>query len=134
MLPGTLELVAVAVPATLVALAPAVDVVPANVFPVLAPLLVLPAPPVPLLPALPALPPLELALLPPLARSLLALVLVVPLLTAVPAWFSGRVLSRHPVGDHVGFLLEIDAAEVADDVPALLTFSHVHDLDAGHAP
>jgi flavin reductase (DIM6/NTAB) family NADH-FMN oxidoreductase RutF len=56
----------------------------------------------------------------------------VPLLDDAPAWFVGRVLSRHPLGDHVAFLVEPEAAHVRDGVLSLLTFAAVRDLDPGH--
>jgi flavin reductase (DIM6/NTAB) family NADH-FMN oxidoreductase RutF len=56
----------------------------------------------------------------------------VPLLTAAPAWFSGRILSNDPLGDHVGFLIEPDVAHVADGDLSLLTFALVKDLEPGH--
>ena len=56
----------------------------------------------------------------------------VPVLDDAVAWFSGRVLSQHPTGDHVGFLLELDEAEVRHQPERLLTLSDVKDLDPGH--
>jgi flavin reductase (DIM6/NTAB) family NADH-FMN oxidoreductase RutF len=48
------------------------------------------------------------------------------------AWFSGRVLDRHPLGDHVGFLLEPDDARLGTDDARPLRFSQVRHLDPGH--
>ncbi len=56
----------------------------------------------------------------------------VPVLDEAAAWFSGRILGRYPVGDHVGFLIEPDAAHVSDEPASLLTFAQVRDLDPGH--
>lgn len=56
----------------------------------------------------------------------------VPVLTEAIAWFSGPILSRHRVGDHVVFLLELDAAEVRRTNESLLTFAAVRDLQPGH--
>jgi flavin reductase (DIM6/NTAB) family NADH-FMN oxidoreductase RutF len=56
----------------------------------------------------------------------------VPLLDDAAAWFSGRILGRYPVGDHVGFLIEPDAADASEDEVRLLTFAQVRHLDAGH--
>jgi flavin reductase (DIM6/NTAB) family NADH-FMN oxidoreductase RutF len=56
----------------------------------------------------------------------------VPVLDEAVAWFSGQVLSQHPTGDHVGFLLEVDAAEVRRHPQRLLTLSDVKDLEPGH--
>jgi flavin reductase (DIM6/NTAB) family NADH-FMN oxidoreductase RutF len=56
----------------------------------------------------------------------------VPVLSAAPAWFSGPIRSRDPLGDHVGYLIEPDTGHIADGDPSLLTFSQVCDLEAGH--
>lgn len=56
----------------------------------------------------------------------------VPLLTDAPAWFVGRILQRHDLGDHVGFLLDPEAAEVRDGDVRLLTLRDVTDLEPGH--
>ncbi len=55
----------------------------------------------------------------------------VPVLADAPAWFTGRILSRVPAGDHVGFLLDPLAAERRRSFTPL-TFQQVADLDAGH--
>ena len=54
----------------------------------------------------------------------------VPVLDGCPTWFVGRVLERHPLGDHVGFLLE-PVAGAAGDEP-WLSRDDVLDIDAGH--
>ena len=56
----------------------------------------------------------------------------VPVLDDVTAWFSGLILSRDRVGDHVAHLIEVDAAEVRNPEPDLLKFSAVHDFQPGH--
>jgi flavin reductase (DIM6/NTAB) family NADH-FMN oxidoreductase RutF len=56
----------------------------------------------------------------------------VPILDDAVAWFSGPILSRDPVGDHVAHLIEIDAADVLQPEGALLTFSAVRDFRPGH--
>lgn len=48
-----------------------------------------------------------------------------------PRRLVGRVLARHDVGDHVGFLLEPLTVERLDDRPAL-TMRMVDDVDPGH--
>jgi flavin reductase (DIM6/NTAB) family NADH-FMN oxidoreductase RutF len=49
-------------------------------------------------------------------------------------WFSGRVIARHDdLGDHIGFVLAIDAAECLGR-GARLSLRSVRDVDAGHAP
>ena len=55
----------------------------------------------------------------------------VPVLTGCD-WFSGPVIARHPdLGDHIGFVLEIDAAEQVS-AGARLSLQAVQDVDAGH--
>lgn len=55
----------------------------------------------------------------------------VPVLTGCD-WFSGPVIARHPdFGDHIGFVLEIDAAEQVS-AGARLSLQAVQDVDAGH--
>jgi flavin reductase (DIM6/NTAB) family NADH-FMN oxidoreductase RutF len=56
----------------------------------------------------------------------------VPILTGAPAWFSGRILERLRLGDHVAFLIEPDSGECGDNVGALVTFADVRDLEPGH--
>lgn len=56
----------------------------------------------------------------------------VPVLSAAAAWFSGPIIDRHDVGDHVGFLIEPDAGEVRDPDARILMDTDVQDLDAGH--
>jgi flavin reductase (DIM6/NTAB) family NADH-FMN oxidoreductase RutF len=56
----------------------------------------------------------------------------VPILTGAPAWFSGRILERLRLGDHVAILIEPDSGECSDDVGELVTFGDVRDLEAGH--
>jgi flavin reductase (DIM6/NTAB) family NADH-FMN oxidoreductase RutF len=55
-----------------------------------------------------------------------------PVLDDAPAWFVGRVVGRHPLGDHVAFLLEPEEAQVREGDLTLLTFADVKDLDPGH--
>jgi flavin reductase (DIM6/NTAB) family NADH-FMN oxidoreductase RutF len=56
----------------------------------------------------------------------------VPVLDDVPAWFSGLVRDRVGFGDHTGFLLDVDAAEVRRRPSRLLCRSDVADLEPGH--
>lgn len=56
----------------------------------------------------------------------------VPVLDEAPAWFAGRILERHLVGDHVAFVLEPVAAERRRSTE-LLRLSDVGDLEPGHA-
>lgn len=55
-----------------------------------------------------------------------------PILTAAPAWFAGRVLGRYDLGDHVGHLIEPVAGHADAHCGNLVTYSDVRDLDAGH--
>jgi flavin reductase (DIM6/NTAB) family NADH-FMN oxidoreductase RutF len=53
-----------------------------------------------------------------------------PILTDVGRWFAGRVLDRHDLGDHVGFVVDVaDAAFAEGD---MLTFQAVKDMEPGH--
>lgn len=55
-----------------------------------------------------------------------------PLLRDCPGRFMGRVVARHDLGDHIGFVVEVTEAEVGPPVP-LLTFQQVRDLEPGHS-
>ncbi|MDT5015814.1 MAG: hypothetical protein QOD39_1974 [Mycobacterium sp.] len=55
-----------------------------------------------------------------------------PILEDAAGWFVGAVLSRHDLGDHVGFLLEPVAGDAPDEFEQLVTFADVRDLDPGH--
>ncbi|NGP05554.1 flavin reductase [Rhodococcus sp. 14C212] len=57
-----------------------------------------------------------------------------PVLDGVPAWFSGRVVGRAALGDHVGFLLDPDGGECHGELNDVIRHGDVRDLDAGHAP
>lgn len=55
----------------------------------------------------------------------------VPLLTACPDRFIGRIRSREGLGDHVGFVL--DVVEVSSGAPGEpMTFQQLRDLQPGH--
>lgn len=55
----------------------------------------------------------------------------VPVLTGCD-WFSGPVIARHShLGDHIGFVLEIDTAEQVSD-GSRLSLQSAEDVDAGH--
>lgn len=56
----------------------------------------------------------------------------VPVLDDVPAWFSGPVRDRVALGDHTGFLVAVDTAEVRRRPPRLLCRSDVADFEPGH--
>jgi flavin reductase (DIM6/NTAB) family NADH-FMN oxidoreductase RutF len=56
----------------------------------------------------------------------------VPVLTEAAAWFSGRILARLRLGDHVAFLLAPDSGECVPPLGQLIAFGDVQDLDPGH--
>jgi flavin reductase (DIM6/NTAB) family NADH-FMN oxidoreductase RutF len=56
----------------------------------------------------------------------------VPILDDAAAWFSGPILSRDRVGDHVAHLIEVDEAEILKPEGGLLKFSAVRDFEPGH--
>ncbi|HYZ69628.1 MAG TPA: flavin reductase family protein [Mycobacterium sp.] len=55
-----------------------------------------------------------------------------PILDDAAGWFTGAVLSRYDLGDHVGFLLEPIAGSAPAKLGQLVTFSDVRDLEPGH--
>lgn len=55
-----------------------------------------------------------------------------PILDDAAGWFTGAVLGRFDLGDHVGFLLGPDAGHAPDRFDQLVTFADVRDLDPGH--
>jgi flavin reductase (DIM6/NTAB) family NADH-FMN oxidoreductase RutF len=55
-----------------------------------------------------------------------------PILADSAAWFSGRILERLELGDHVAFLLAPESGSAPDDLGELITFSDVRDLEPGH--
>lgn len=60
-----------------------------------------------------------------------------PVLDGCPLWFAGRILERHELGDHVGFLLEPIETQAPIEHPEgyqALRLSHARDIEAGHAP
>lgn len=57
----------------------------------------------------------------------------VPILNACGTWFVGRIVERHVLGDHVGFVLEPIEAQ-SDGSKQRLFFQEVKDLDPGHKP
>ena len=56
----------------------------------------------------------------------------VPVLDDALGWFSGPILERVRLGDHVGHVLAPDAGAPPANDAALLTFRDVRDLDPGH--
>lgn len=55
-----------------------------------------------------------------------------PILDGVAGWFSGRILDRLPLGDHVGMVLEPGAGRMLQSGRGVLTLSDVRDLHPGH--
>lgn len=56
-----------------------------------------------------------------------------PVLAACPSWVGGPVVEQLDLGDHVGFLIDVQDGSV-DDGASPLRFHHVADLDPGHDP
>jgi flavin reductase (DIM6/NTAB) family NADH-FMN oxidoreductase RutF len=54
-----------------------------------------------------------------------------PVLDGTRGWFAGRVLARHDLGDHVGFVLDPFAGERRHD-GAQLGFQAVREMEPGH--
>jgi flavin reductase (DIM6/NTAB) family NADH-FMN oxidoreductase RutF len=57
-----------------------------------------------------------------------------PILDQVAGWFSGRILERIPIGDHMGFLLEPSGGQVRRSPSNVITLNDVRDLHPGHEP
>jgi flavin reductase (DIM6/NTAB) family NADH-FMN oxidoreductase RutF len=58
----------------------------------------------------------------------------VPLLDGLPNRFTGRVLDRLELGDHVGFLLEPIAVEKGEELRKGLGFQQAKKIEPGHEP
>jgi flavin reductase (DIM6/NTAB) family NADH-FMN oxidoreductase RutF len=56
----------------------------------------------------------------------------VPVLDDAAAWFSGPIIDIHPLGDHVGFLIEPDSGAIRTRDGQLVMFRDVDGMDAGH--
>ncbi|WP_445170640.1 flavin reductase family protein [Mycolicibacterium sp. Dal123E01] len=55
-----------------------------------------------------------------------------PILSDAAAWFSGHILERFDLGDHVGHLIQPVAGAAPDRFGDLVTFTDVKDLEPGH--
>lgn len=55
-----------------------------------------------------------------------------PILAGVAGWFSGRILERVPMGDHVAHLLEAGSGQVLQPGSDLLTLKDLGDIEAAH--
>ncbi len=55
-----------------------------------------------------------------------------PILDDAVAWFVGKTLERFDLGDHIGYLLEPVAGDVAEYPDDLVSFEDVADMEPGH--
>ncbi|WP_054811404.1 flavin reductase family protein [Nocardia arizonensis] len=55
-----------------------------------------------------------------------------PILDAAAGWFCGRVLTRHDLGDHVGFVLAPEAGSAPGSEVDAMRYDRVADLEPGH--
>ncbi|MEV0030074.1 flavin reductase family protein [Nocardia sp. NPDC050793] len=55
-----------------------------------------------------------------------------PILSAAPYWFTGRILARYDFGDHIGVVMEPTAGHAADSARPALRTGAVADLPPGH--
>ena len=58
----------------------------------------------------------------------------VPVLDGVKGWVAGPVVGRYDVGDHVAFVIDVDAGAAAEPSAGELGFRAVKDLEPGHEP
>ncbi|MGK2866229.1 MAG: flavin reductase family protein [Mycobacterium sp.] len=54
-----------------------------------------------------------------------------PILDDAAGWFVGKILDRHALGDHAGYLLEPVAGESPESGRTLVSFADVRDLAPG---
>ncbi|MFI6044670.1 flavin reductase family protein [Nocardia sp. NPDC051321] len=55
-----------------------------------------------------------------------------PILAAAAGWFTGRILERHDLGDHVGMLIEPEQSSAPPPSIQPLRYNSVADLKPGH--
>jgi flavin reductase (DIM6/NTAB) family NADH-FMN oxidoreductase RutF len=55
-----------------------------------------------------------------------------PVLDGAAAVFVGRILERHDLGDHLGYLLEPVDVEWRRPIADMITYADVRDFDPGH--
>ena len=55
-----------------------------------------------------------------------------PILADAAGWFVGRIHERVVLGDHIGHVLEIEAASAPDPLGELVRIQQVMDFDPGH--
>jgi flavin reductase (DIM6/NTAB) family NADH-FMN oxidoreductase RutF len=58
----------------------------------------------------------------------------VPVVDGVKGWVAGPVLARYDVGDHVAFVIAVEAGEAGEPSSDELGFQAVKDLEPGHEP
>ena len=58
----------------------------------------------------------------------------VPVLTGVKGWVAGPVVGRFDVGDHVGFVVDVQAGSAEEPAAGELGFQAVKDVEPGHEP
>jgi flavin reductase (DIM6/NTAB) family NADH-FMN oxidoreductase RutF len=57
-----------------------------------------------------------------------------PIVDACGRWFAGWIVERFPWGDHIGFVLDVFAAEHAGERRPALSFQQAKPLEPGHEP
>jgi flavin reductase (DIM6/NTAB) family NADH-FMN oxidoreductase RutF len=58
----------------------------------------------------------------------------VPVVEGVRGWVAGPVIGRYDVGDHVAFVIDVEAGAVEEPTANELGFQAVKDLEPGHEP
>ncbi|ONM48818.1 flavin reductase family protein [Nocardia donostiensis] len=56
----------------------------------------------------------------------------VPIILDTLAWFCGRIVARHDLGDHVGFVIEPEDGFAPGEPGAVVRLSHATRLEPGH--
>lgn len=57
-----------------------------------------------------------------------------PVLDGVKGWVAGPVVGRFDVGDHIAFVIDVEAGADEDPAASELGFQAVKDIDPGHDP
>ncbi|MDI9913749.1 flavin reductase family protein [Rhodococcus sp. IEGM 1379] len=55
-----------------------------------------------------------------------------PILEYAAAWFSGRIIDKIDMGDHVAFILEPETGSAPEELDDVITYSDVRGLEPGH--
>jgi flavin reductase (DIM6/NTAB) family NADH-FMN oxidoreductase RutF len=58
----------------------------------------------------------------------------VPVVEGVRGWVAGPVIGRYDVGDHIAFVIDVEAGAVEEPAAPELGFQAVKDLEPGHEP